>query len=358
MSVLIRSALTVTLAVATVVSAACPAGAQFLRIRPGSVGNEFPKIKASPLNLDEPDRVVALDLETMLTGKRTVLYYWIPKNVRSESVMVELQTLVDGTGGLEVYTVTAPSGRLTRSDIAERMRMLRERGVRFPVLVDDGFQMAQALGVMTVPDISVIGEDRVLRLKGAKSLRQPVGGGRTVADYLRAAAKAESLRTIEDLEPYYPATELVGKRYEDFRLPVYGDEGTRVALSERVGPGKVTGVFFWSPTCPHCKDALPSLREARKRYPDRFDLVSVTQLPTPKARKVADDVIAEHGIDFPILLEEGEEASVWGDYNVVSTPTTFLIGPEGVIQAVHFLGSTDYADVVGEAVGRIGGDGS
>lgn len=327
--------------------AAARADAQFLRVPPAAPGKDFPAIKVTLLNLKEPERSVVRDLRSLADGETSVLFYWVPENKRSEGVLAEVRLLADEIGsGLRVFAVAALTPGITKDKIVARARAI---GIEFPVLVDDGYQIAQALQIMTVPSFSVLDKKGVLRLRGAQSLLQPVDGKTTLSEYLRAAAGGK-IATVEKLEFYHPAVENVGKRFTDFRLPAWPNGG-ETALSELVEPGKITAVFFWSPTCPHCKDALPTIAKAREKYKSKMNFVSVTQLPTQEMKEACADVVKAFRIDFPILVDEGGDAS--SAYKVVSTPTTVVIQPNGSVSGCYFSGEADYVQLLGAEIGKI-----
>ncbi|MBZ0251696.1 MAG: TlpA family protein disulfide reductase, partial [Candidatus Methylomirabilis sp.] len=203
---------------------------------------------------------------------------------------------------------------------------------------------------MTVPHIAVLDKKGVLRLRDGASLLQPVDGKTTLADYLRAGAAGEGLATVQKLDFYHPAVENVGQRFFEFKLTSFPD-GREAAISDYVEPGKITALFFWSPKCPHCKEALPSVNRARAKYKDKVNFISVTQLPTAEAREACSEVMRLFRIDFPVLVDETGEAS--GAYKVVSTPTTVVIQPSGAVSACYFSGEADYERLFEAEIGKI-----
>jgi|TARA_B100001105_G_scaffold207483_1_gene171668 peroxiredoxin len=55
----------------------------------------------------------------------------------------------------------------------------------------------------------------------------------------------------------------------------------------------------------------------------------VLSVSTRESKQTITDFIARHGLTYPFLMDRDGSASL--DFGVVSTPTTFFIGPDGAI---------------------------
>lgn len=91
---------------------------------------------------------------------------------------------------------------------------------------------------------------------------------------------------------------------------------------------QVTIINFWATWCPPCVEEIPSLNRLQSKMKDLpFELLSVNY-----AEKKSDILkfMQEVNIEFPVLLDQdGQYAKQW---NVISYPSTFIIGPKGKIE--------------------------
>jgi peroxiredoxin len=94
--------------------------------------------------------------------------------------------------------------------------------------------------------------------------------------------------------------------------------------------GRVVMVSFWFTGCPGCMHEIPwhqGLLEKHKGRP--FTLVSVcTDQSLEKAKKTA----AIKGMSWPCLFD-GEDGPIAREWNVMTSPTTYLLDDRGVIVA-------------------------
>ena len=91
--------------------------------------------------------------------------------------------------------------------------------------------------------------------------------------------------------------------------------------------GKVTVVNFWASWCPPCVEEIPSLNRLRQAMQGKpFELISIDYAEdTQRIKKFLQQV----NVDFPVLLDsDGKVAASWG---VLVFPSTFVIGPDGMI---------------------------
>ena len=104
------------------------------------------------------------------------------------------------------------------------------------------------------------------------------------------------------------------------------DGGTLDLASLR---GKVVLVDFWDTWCPPCRAAMPQLQELSEEYDDRLVLVGVG-LGREGRDRVA-SFVAEHGLTFEMVMADPRFEVVEAFGGITNIPTTFLIGPDGVI---------------------------
>lgn len=92
--------------------------------------------------------------------------------------------------------------------------------------------------------------------------------------------------------------------------------------------GKVTVVNFWATWCGPCIEEIPSLNRLNKSMQGTpFELISINY--AEEKQEVIDFMEMVH-VAFPVLMDyNGEFAKQW---NVVTYPSTFMIGPDGKIK--------------------------
>jgi len=84
---------------------------------------------------------------------------------------------------------------------------------------------------------------------------------------------------------------------------------------------------FWATWCGPCRDELPALQAASKRYVGQVQIVAVDQAePAATVQQYVDEL----GLTFTIPMDT--DNAVANRYNVSGMPTTFFIDADGVIQ--------------------------
>ena len=101
--------------------------------------------------------------------------------------------------------------------------------------------------------------------------------------------------------------------------------------------GKVTVVNFWATWCPPCVEEIPSLNNLRRSMQDvEFELISVNYA---EGDELVKEFLKQVNVDFPVLLDS--DGRVSANWNVLVYPSTFVIGPDGMIKygvngAIHW----------------------
>ncbi len=122
----------------------------------------------------------------------------------------------------------------------------------------------------------------------------------------------------------------VGQKFVDFEMQT--PDGKTVKLSDYVGKGKVVLVDFWASWCGPCRQEMPNLVEAYKKYRNKnFEIVGVSLDRDAEAWKKG---IEKLNITWPQMSDlkywDSEGANL---YAVSSIPHTVLIDGDGVILA-------------------------
>ena len=125
--------------------------------------------------------------------------------------------------------------------------------------------------------------------------------------------------------PTAPASE--GNRSAPaFSLP--GRAGTVSLDSLR---GRVVYVDFWASWCEPCRRSFPWLNTLRERYADRG--LTIVAINLDKDRHAADAFLEQFPASFLVAYDPaGKTAEA---YRVSAMPSSFLIGPTGVLLSSH-----------------------
>ena len=150
-----------------------------------------------------------------------------------------------------------------------------------------------------------------------------------------------------------------GAMFKDFTVDHFtGDDKdgnpvfTKVSLSDFVGKGKYILLDFWSPWCPPCKKALPTLKNIYEKYhSDNFDMVSVAVWEESRGMDYRNtvDTAAVYGICWNQMNNGHTEPSEL--YGVQYIPYMFLFAPDGKIIERN-LSAEDADAVIAKALGR------
>ena len=127
---------------------------------------------------------------------------------------------------------------------------------------------------------------------------------------------AESSAEINDAAPDFTLKDLTGRN---------------ISLSDY--KGKVVLLEFWATWCPPCKASVPALVALHKKYEQQgFIVVGVSIDSDSDASEKVRQFSASHNINYPVLLANETTPKL---YNVISIPTSFLIGKDGNIADIY-----------------------
>lgn len=104
---------------------------------------------------------------------------------------------------------------------------------------------------------------------------------------------------------------------------------------------------FFATWCGPCREEMPAIEAAYERYRSQgFTVLAVTSAdPASDVEQYVDEL----GLTFPMLLDPEEQAS--RAYQITAYPTSFFIGPDGIIQDV-VIGQMENDEIV-EKISRL-----
>lgn len=321
---------------------------QMASVPPVDAGKPFPAHAFSNLNRQSggPERI---DLAEAIGKKPIVLFYWIAGHPRADAMLQELQAWVKSPDaeGLALYGVAF---QRSEQEAAVIDRRLGELKIDIPMLDDEGFRLGQQLKVQSVPNISIIDRAGLLRLTNGASLVQVVGYNETVKSAIVKVAGTGNLVAYGYLPPYYPAKELVGQACPDFKAPLL-TTSVEQRWSSLLNKEKLNVLIFWSVDCPHCRKTLPEINTWLKSNPQGVNVISAANVTNDTTRSRTRQYCELNGFVFPTLIDRNQEISKL--FQITSTPTIVIMGPDGVIDSVMTSGTQDFGRKVEESKRRL-----
>lgn len=114
--------------------------------------------------------------------------------------------------------------------------------------------------------------------------------------------------------------------------------GRNVSLSDY--KGKVVLLEFWATWCPPCKASVPAMTALYNKYEQKgFVVVGLSMDTDSDAMEKVRQFAALHSIAYPVLLANETTPK---QYNVMSIPTSFLVGKDGKIVDIFRGYSEDF----------------
>jgi peroxiredoxin len=118
-----------------------------------------------------------------------------------------------------------------------------------------------------------------------------------------------------------------GNLAPDFQLTTL--DGTIVKLSDQ--KGKKIFLNFWASWCPPCKAEMPNMEKFYQGLNnDSVEILAVNLTTEEKNRDDVSKFVNDHGITFPILLDD--KGKVGDTYQAITIPTTYVIDTNGIIR--------------------------
>jgi cytochrome c biogenesis protein CcmG, thiol:disulfide interchange protein DsbE len=119
----------------------------------------------------------------------------------------------------------------------------------------------------------------------------------------------------------------VGSKAPAFDVAGSGGKNVRMADLK----GRVVYVDFWASWCAPCKQSFPWMNEMQEKYGARG--LSVVAVTVDRRREDADKFLATMPAKFAVAYDTtGKVAEA---YRPKGMPTSFLVGADGIVRAVH-----------------------
>ena len=153
------------------------------------------------------------------------------------------------------------------------------------------------------------------------------GSGEDSGPLSLASSLLNSLADIaSDLEPAVGLAQ--GNRAPDFSLTTLDDESVTLSnLRDRV-----VLLNFWGTWCGPCRREMPEFQKAYQEWREKgFEILAIAYNDTEAAMS---DFRDEFGLTFALALDDTGEIN--DAYGIQTRPSSYLLGPGGIILARHF----------------------
>lgn len=269
-------------------------------------------------------------------SKRPVLLvYWRPDHATSEQTLAASEErLTEQAPSVQLLPVAVPAAGQSPDVIGERLTALGLEG--YPELQDGG-QLAMMIGVRQVPSFALVDAGGVLRLVGGADLAQRTPQGPAILDAVIKAADGEPVPTLGKL-PSDPVYQLIGQELPDVEGTQL-DGKTWTKLRNKVGNGKRTLIFYWSPNCGHCKRALPELEAwYQNNKPEDLAVVDVGRADSPSLKADVAPIIEKYPWKHVMDVDRSIGRALLARW----TPTSYLVSADGKIVDIRLGGDVDW----------------
>jgi thiol-disulfide isomerase/thioredoxin len=197
------------------------------------------------------------------------------------------------------------------------------------VILQEGREVSDVLKAKWTPTAVFVSAD-------GRVISHPAAGDQAIRDLVEQIASGDAAG------PY--AYFVNGSR--DSHLLRVGESAPHFAVKDITGrvinndyiAGKRTLVAFWSTTCPHCENMLPSLREWDEKRTDEDPQLIVFSDGDEEAHK-------KFGLRSPVIIDPGHETA--GEFGMYGTPSAVLLDEESRFITETAIGAPDIWALLG-----------
>jgi len=149
-----------------------------------------------------------------------------------------------------------------------------------------------------------------------------------------------------------PAQQLLGKPAPEVTFKTANS--TEMKLGGQ--SDKVKVVIFYATWCGYCKRALPGFEKLHKDYAGKdVEVMAICLDDREGSRGKSEEEVLAHfqqlGLSLPMYMDPKKE--IGGKYKVSSYPTSFVVGKNGTIEAVHIGGPVDLDKTIAGEIDKL-----
>jgi len=142
-----------------------------------------------------------------------------------------------------------------------------------------------------------------------------------------------------------------GTSAPDFKLQTM--DGSHFSLSDALTRGPVVAAFF-KVSCPVCQYAFPFLERIYKAHGGKnVTIVGVSQ----NSKKDTAAFVKEHGVTFPVLLDDTDSYPASNAYGLTNVPSIFWIAEDGEIEISSVGWERKEIEEINRRAAKINGEG-
>jgi thiol-disulfide isomerase/thioredoxin len=139
---------------------------------------------------------------------------------------------------------------------------------------------------------------------------------------------------------------LTGNRAPDVALTML--DGSTISIAAELEKGPVL-LDFWATWCAPCREAMPVVKAVADEFRDRG--LQVIAIASFDEEQRARDYLAEHPSELRAVLDS--QRVVAEAFHVCSVPRLVLIDRDGVIRAIHYGASKDFAAMLRNQLAKL-----
>jgi thiol-disulfide isomerase/thioredoxin len=277
-------------------------------------------------------RALARDL-----GKRPILIvYWQPKNPQAEAALINAYAaLRDGAP----HVAFVPIAFLTSGQGPNDVRGALDR-LGLPTLqaIEDFGQMARVVGFGRAPSFALIDAAGVLRLVGGTDISQNSPQGTSIFEAVMMAQEGQAVPTLGVMGTR-PVYKMLGRKLPELAVTELDGKTWRKA-NELTAASRKLLLVYWLPSCSHCREALPKLKEwVERTKPQTLDVVDISRGDVESLRVEAAAFVKGYPWNAHFL---DVSSNVGKQLMAIETPSAYLVGSDGEIEGIQVGGGIDW----------------
>jgi peroxiredoxin len=231
----------------------------------------------------------------------------LKNNLTIAGLVILLLTITVGCQAIDINELSPQSASIQESPVAS-------------VMPTQSAPDASLVTITEIPLSTPISKEQPLAIPSTDNILSAAPTPTTITP------PATSIGSLLDPEPQ------IGSPAPDFTLKTL--DGSQIKLSDL--RGQTILLSYWATWCIPCLEELPALNGLQEEYRDRgLVILTINSIEQDRMDKVQ-ALVSELGLSLPILLDEGN--AVYDRYQILFFPSSFIIGPDGIIQEI-ILGS-------------------
>jgi peroxiredoxin len=254
-----------------------------------------------------------------LQGRRAIVHFFTPADPDAQRVAAIVARVAPDAGSANVAILGIAAGVSS----AQAVEFAARQRLSYPVIVDSDLEIARKLRLTPGRSALLVVDAQGYIIGGFAGLQveQPAHDAvyeSQLREALYLSRPGEALAPELGVLPAAPAFKLTGL--------------DKSALSSTELAGKVVVLMFFSPTCPHCHEALRFFKALRAQLAGQPLVIAPVSVSDRVF--VIEQMVSDLALDFPVYLDPG--GAVARAYaHQLGVPDTVVIDRQGRVVARH-----------------------